>query len=46
MKENEGVINSEIKSEVAVIYDYESMASFRSLMPCYLLVSWPILPEQ
>ena len=29
MKENEDVINSEIKSEIAVIYDYESMASFR-----------------
>lgn len=29
MKKNEDVINSSIKSEVAVIYDYESMASFR-----------------
>lgn len=29
MKKNEDVINSSIKSEIAVIYDYESMASFR-----------------
>ncbi|MDO5516540.1 MAG: beta-galactosidase [Clostridium sp.] len=29
MKKNEDVINSSIKSDVAVIYDYESMASFR-----------------
>lgn len=29
MKANEKVINSEIKSKVAIIYDYDSMASFR-----------------
>lgn len=29
VKENEEAINSEIKSKVAVVYDYESMASFR-----------------
>ena len=37
MKENEGVINSEIKSEVAVIYDYESMASFRIQRQSFLM---------
>ena len=29
MKKNEDIINSEIKAEIAVLYDYESMASFR-----------------
>lgn len=37
MKENEHVINSEIKSEVAVIYDYESMASFRIQRQSFLM---------
>ncbi|TKX32183.1 beta-galactosidase [Campylobacter aviculae] len=37
MKENENVINSEIKSEVAVIYDYESMASFRIQRQSFLM---------
>jgi len=29
MRKNEDIINSEIQAEVAVLYDYESMASFR-----------------
>lgn len=37
MKENEHVINSEIKSEVAVVYDYESMASFRIQRQSFLM---------
>ena len=37
MKENEDVINSEIKSEIAVIYDYESMASFRIQRQSFLM---------
>ena len=37
MKQNEEVINSEIKSEVAVIYDYESMASFRIQRQSFLM---------
>ncbi|MDO4925417.1 MAG: beta-galactosidase [Turicibacter sp.] len=37
MKENEHIINSEIKSEVAVIYDYESMASFRIQRQSFLM---------
>lgn len=37
MKKNEEVINSEIKSEVAVIYDYESMASFRIQKQSFLM---------
>ena len=37
MKENEKIINSEIKSEVAVIYDYESMASFRIQRQSFLM---------
>ncbi|WP_298126116.1 beta-galactosidase [uncultured Clostridium sp.] len=37
MKENEEVINSEIKSSVAVIYDYESMASFRIQKQSFLM---------
>ena len=37
MKKNEEVINSEIKSDVAVIYDYESMASFRIQRQSFLM---------
>ena len=37
MKKNEKIINSEIKSEVAVIYDYESMASFRIQKQSFLM---------
>ena len=37
MKKNEEVINSEIKAEVAVIYDYESMASFRIQKQSFLM---------
>ena len=37
MKKNEDIINSEIKSEVAVIYDYESMASFRIQKQSFLM---------
>lgn len=29
MKKNEKVVNTEVKSEVALLFDYESMASFR-----------------
>lgn len=36
-KYTEEIINSEIKSEVAVIYDYESMASFRIQRQSFLM---------
>lgn len=37
IKENEAVVNSEIKSDVAVIYDFESMASFRIQRQSFLM---------
>ena len=37
MKENEKLIDSKVKAEVAVIYDYESMASFRIQKQSFLM---------
>lgn len=37
MKKNEEIINSKIDSKVAVVYDYESMASFRIQKQSFLM---------
>ncbi len=37
MKENEKLIDSKVKAEVAVIYDYECMASFRIQKQSFLM---------
>ncbi|MGL5692866.1 MAG: beta-galactosidase, partial [Peptostreptococcaceae bacterium] len=37
MKDNEELINSKVNSKVALVYDYESMASFRIQRQSYLM---------
>ena len=37
MKDNEALTQSEVKSDVAVVYDYESMASFRIQRQSFLM---------